>query len=75
MLPHVGIWAPDPMEKIVYITTQLLIPLCLYWGLNFALGGWRCFLGPAVYKADVLRMLLEIVLMAVISGDRIQGHR
>lgn len=75
LLPHVGIWAPDPMEKIVYITAQLLIPLCLYWGLNLALGGWRCFLGPAVYKADVLWMLLEIVLMAVISGEKIQGHR
>lgn len=25
LLPHVGIRAPDPMEKIVYITTQLLI--------------------------------------------------
>lgn len=75
LLPHVGIWAPDSMEKIVYITAQLLIPLCLYQGLNLALGGWRCFLGPAAYKADVLWMLLKIVLLAVISGDKIQRYR
>lgn len=71
-------WAygpPDPMEKTVYISAQLLIPLCLYQGLNLALGGWRCFLEPAAYKAGVLWMLLKIVLLAVISGNKIQTHR
>lgn len=67
-----GIWAPDPMEKTVYITAQLLIPLCLYQGLNLALRGWRCFLGPAAYKADVLWMLVKIALLVVISGDKIK---
>lgn len=67
--------APDPMEKIVYITAQLLIPLCLYQGLNMALGGWRSFMGLTIYKADVLWALLKTVLLAVISRDKIQGHR